>query len=438
MPYLPIPGTTEQYALLRFDASGQERPEGDRLFSQVLLERARAEKPTNIFFFSHGWKGDLPAAVDQYNRWIGAMARLKADRERMGAKFRPLWIGLHWPSQPFGEDTIPGHSFSEASQNLLEEAVEHFGGGDAVRRPLTAIFQASIDEAGATEVPAEAARAYRELAQAIGFTAGGGAGAAPDLEGAALDPQGALEAANLSGASFGLGGSLWNGILGGLRQLSFWTMKKRARTVGEQGMHRFIAELMTSTPARIHLMGHSFGCIVTASILGGPNGQRPLPRAVNSVALVQGAFSLWSFAEPGRVPNSAGPGYFQKVIGSHAVSGPLLTTQSRFDIAVGTFYPAAVFLDRDVSFDVARFPVSGAVGTFGIQGTPVSAWRMLDENTDYGFENGRIYNLNSDDFIKKMVGAAGAHNDIDGPQVAHALWQAALASQLKEMATHGG
>ena len=30
------------------------------------------------------------------------MARLTADREKMGPGFKPMWIGLHWPSQPFG------------------------------------------------------------------------------------------------------------------------------------------------------------------------------------------------------------------------------------------------------------------------------------------------------------------------------------------------
>lgn len=435
MPFKPIPGTNEQYGLLSFDASGNERTdEGAGLFSQALLEKAKQEQPTNIFFFSHGWKGDVPAAVDQYNRWIGAMATLKADRERMGPGFKPMWIGLHWPSQPFGEETLAATSFDvggEETKKLVDEAVAHFGGGEAVRRPLEIIFRASVDDAGATEVPPEVNRAYHDLAQAIGFKAGGGASAAPDEDGVALDPQGALEAANMTGASFGLGSSIMNGILGGVRQLSFWTMKSRARAVGENGMHRFITTLMNTTGAKIHLMGHSFGCIVTSSILGGLNGRTPLPRAVNSVALVQGAFSLWSYADAGRVPDSANAGYFHNVIPAQAVSGPFITTQSKFDTAVGVYYPAAVFLDRDVSFGTVALPKSGAVGAFGIQGTSSSAGHLLDQDADYAFENGKIYNLDSDEFIKKMDGASGAHSDIDGKQVAHALWQAALASQEK-------
>ena len=53
---------------------------------------------------------------------------------------------------------------------------------------------------------------------------------------------------------------------------------------------------------------------------------------------------------------------------------------------------------------------------------------MLSETADYQFEPGKIYNLEASQFIKQMDGMSGAHSDIDGPQVAHAIWQAALAS----------
>ena len=131
--------------------------------------------------------------------------------------------------------------------------------------------------------------------------------------------------------SFGIGSSIKNGILAGLRQASFWTMKHRARTVGEQGMHAFLSQLQQNCDPRIHLMGHSFGCIVVSSILGGPDGTTPLPRPVESAALVQGAFSLWSYADT--IPDVGSPGYFHLVPGT--VSGPIITTQSRNDTAVG-------------------------------------------------------------------------------------------------------
>ena len=177
-------------------------------------------------------------------------------------------------------------------------------------------------------LPDEVVAAYGELAAAIGFSAGEGGDAPPDREGAPLDPQAAIRAERMAsaGEAFGIFGTIKNGVLAGLRQASFWLMKHRARTVGEQGMHTFVSDLQRACDANVHLMGHSFGCIVVSSILGGPGGNGTLTRPVNSVVLVQGAMSLWSYAED--IPDSDKPGYFRHLLGKGAVSGPIVTTQS--------------------------------------------------------------------------------------------------------------
>ncbi len=437
MPYQKIDGTDVEYGLISFDNNGVERtddPTGG-VFSKTLVERARTEKPTNIFLFSHGWKGDVPSAIDQYNRWIGAMARLTADRAAMGSAFKPMFIGLHWPSQPWGtESSSGGNSFGAGGAGnapadldaLKEETVRHFGDRPGVREALDVIFNAQKQDPGVFMLPDEVVAAYLKLGDAIGFNAG--SGNAPDQEGSALDPQQASRADRLASTSVafgsGGGGGFLGGVLGGLRQLSFWVMKKRARTAGEQGMHQFVAALENACDAQIHLMGHSFGCIVTASILGGPGGNTKLPRPVQSVALVQGAFSLWSFAD--RIKDTNDPGYFRQVLTNGSVAGPIITTQSIHDSAVGTYYPAAVFLVGQAAFGV-DLPLFGAVGSYGIQGTQgAQTLAMQDANFAYKFKPGVVYNLESSKFIKKMDGASGAHSDIDGPEVAHAIWQAAL------------
>jgi hypothetical protein len=424
MPTRTIPDLNLQYSLILFDAQGRERtddPEGG-VHSNTILQKVQAEKPTHIFLFSHGWKGDVPSAIDQYNRWIGAMWRLTKDRDAMGAGFRPLFIGLHWPSRPWGEETVGGASFGTGGLSipqLIDDAVEHFGGGEGLRKPLETIFHAYAENPAEKTLSPEVLDAYKALGKAIGFSAGGGAGSAPDEEGAELDPQKAVTVERRV-QSFGIGSSIKNGILAGLRQASFWTMKHRARTVGEQGMHKFVAQLQQSCDAQIHLMGHSFGCIVVSSILGGPNGKDPLPKPVESAALVQGALSLWSYADS--IPSIGSPGYFRRVPG--AVSGPIITTQSMNDTAVGLAYPAAVGLVGEVTFGVgAPPPLFGGVGTWGVQGTARAKGEpMLPEDQTYGFERGRIYNLEGSRFI-------AGHSAIDGPQVAHALWQAALAGR---------
>ena len=423
MPTKSIPNLNVSYFLIVFDAKGGERTDDSEggVFSKTILQKVLADRPTHIFLFSHGWKGDVPSAVDQYNRWIGAMLQLGDDRAAMGPSFKPLFIGLHWPSQPWGEETGGGVNFGAGALSipqLLDDAVEHFGGDETVRKPIETIFHAYADNPAEKTLSPEVLGAYQALAKAIGFSAGN-AGGAPDAEGAALDPQKAVTVERRM-QSFGIGSSIKNGILAGLRQASFWTMKHRARTVGEQGMHTFMRQLQESCDAQIHLMGHSFGCIVVSSILGGPNGTTPLPKPVESAALVQGAFSLWSYAST--IPDVDGPGYFNRVPGT--VSGPIITTQSVNDTAVGLAYPAAVGLVGEVAFGAGvPLPKFGGVGTWGVQGvTNMEARPLLAANQTYGFERGRIYNLDGSAFI-------AGHSAIDGPQVAHALWQAALAGK---------
>src|SRR5260370_17733896 len=110
MPIRTIPGSPTEYGLICFDANGQERsgPDGG-MMSQRLIETAAAGDITDIFLFSHGWMGDVPAAVDQYDRWIRAFNTLPVDREKAACffpGFRPLFMGLHWPSLPWGGQAL--------------------------------------------------------------------------------------------------------------------------------------------------------------------------------------------------------------------------------------------------------------------------------------------------------------------------------------------
>jgi hypothetical protein len=424
MAFETVPGLDLRYALIGFDDQGMERtddPEGG-VFSRRLVEIVSRDRPSDIFLFSHGWKGDIPAAIDQYNRWIGALWRLEVDRARF-AGLRPLFIGLHWPSQPWGEETLaPSFSAGGAvfTATLLDMAVRHFGSGDAVRAPLEVIVNAYLADPAAREIPDEVQRAYASLATAIGFDTGSDADGPPDQEGATLDPQAAVRAEQLAAiaASFGTFTPVKHGILAGLRQLSFWLMKHRARTVGEQGMRQFVGHLQEAGDGRIHLMGHSFGAIVVSSILGGPGGGAPLARPVSSAVLVQAALSLWAYARA--IPDVGRPGYYARVLEAGAVNGPIVTTQSTHDTAVGIAYPAAVWLVNEVAF-VAGLPKFGGIGTWGIQGVPeTKSLRMLDCRGEYGFEARRVYNVNGSKYIP-------GHCGIDGPEVAHLQWQAALA-----------
>ena len=471
MPIRTIPGTSTRYGLLCFDANAQERcndSDGrNGLLSARLTEMASQPDITNIFLFSHGWMGDVPAATTQYDAWMGALMGLEADVERAGhvfPGFRPLLIGLHWPSLPWGDEEIGPGETGDASYSAeggaggsgLDPEVlrrvweERLGDAPEVRAPLGIIFDEAVRNSVPDQLSGQVRQAYLDLHSALGLAGDGlasdGLAAAPDTDGLDFDPDAALHPGSLNGGDdgeqpdFGTGsGGVFQGMLGILRLLSYWTMKKRARTIGEQGMHTFVKALQRATAQRrtpIHLMGHSFGTIVVSSVLGGPGCTGPLERPINSVFLAQGAVSLWSYAES--IPwGAGGPGYFSRVVTDGKFRGPLVTTQSTKDLAVGKQYPKSC-LPGEISFGEQEGPpmgppMYGAVGAFGFHGLPEATRtdpdaRMLPAGAEYGFEPGRIYNLESSEYIRNGPPPSGAHSDIAGPEVAHAIWQAAFAS----------
>jgi hypothetical protein len=361
------------------------------------------------------------------------MLELTADRDAVPGTFKPLWIGLHWPSQPFGDEEVGGADFdagegAASPDEIVATYLDRLAIGSEAEPLLRRIVDAHQKDAAARDLPSDAAQAYRALASLAGYSSQGPSGP-PEADGAPYDPQVAFDSGNaLSSDSFGGGGGLLGGILGPLRQLSYWTMKKRARTIGESGMYEFVARLMTVAPdARVHLTGHSFGCIVMSSVIGGRGARQALPRPVDSLALIQGAVSLWAFGD--EVNGEQRPGYFNGWVKRTAVRGPIIVSRSIHDRAVGTLYPwaSAVSL-ADGSFDLGeQLPLHGAIGAFGIQGLKGAIpLDMLEATSTYNFEAGKVYNLESSMFIRRGDGISGAHSDIDGPEVAHALWQAAL------------
>src|SRR5690606_33145071 len=136
--------------------------------------------------------------------------------------------------------------------------------------------------------------------------------AAPGADREPFDAEAIYQAGQADDVSFG---TFRNGVLEPLRLLSFWQMKQRACTVGERGIHdllRTLQHAVGSREVRFHLMGHSFGCIVVSAAVAGPRGTAPLPRPVSSLALVQGALSLWSYCAD--IPAVSGqPGYFRSI-----------------------------------------------------------------------------------------------------------------------------
>jgi len=437
-----IPGSETRYYLINFDEDGRERSDdphaaNGRLSDTVAAELA-AQPVTDVVFMSHGWQGDVPAAKRQYEDWSSAMLGCAEDIERLRATrsgFRTLLVGLHWPSLPWGDEDPLAEpaSFAPGGPDPVDawvtEAAAKLVDTPRAREALRTIFVSALDELVPDALPPEVVEAYRVLQTEAGLGADGPGGApGDDIEG--FDPeavyQEALEDDDAFGGVPGVGG-----LLAPLRQLSFWKMKARARTIGETGageLLRRLQDLAGERDVRFHLMGHSFGCILVSAVVNGPGGDAPIAKPVHSLFLAQGALSLWAYCSD--IPPAPGrPGYFHPLIAKGKVAGPIVTTRSVHDTAVRRFYPLGAGAARQVDFAPGKLPKYGGIGMFGIQGPGIDLEDrpMLEPEGDYGFRGGRVYNLDGSEFINEGGGAAGAHGDIAKPAVAHAFWQAIAA-----------
>jgi hypothetical protein len=447
MPIRQIPETDLRYYLIAYDETGKERRESDdSLLSDEALRTVAAEDITDVFLISHGWKGDMPAAIEQYDRWVSTMARNSGDRAKADQRpggFKSLIIGLHWPSLPWGDENIPARGTSgmleagDESSASIEDQVEIFSKRIAdtpkAREALRTIFVAAKQTDDARVLPPKVLAAYTTLFNESGLSSADVAGP-PGSDQDGWDPQRIFEEARRGGVPapglLDLGDRIRDAILMPARQLSFWKMKDRARSFGETGGHDLLVRLQSAAPkAQFHLMGHSFGCIVVSATLAGTAAGAPLTRPVDSLFLVQGALSLWSYC-PAIPHQPGGPGYFHRIVDARLVKGPIVTTRSKFDSAVGKIYPLGAELKKQlVLADVP--PKYGGVGAFGAQGLGDIAIDMEMKNTtyNYGFVPGRVYNLEASKVIRNGGPPSGAHSDIAHPEVAHAMWAAALATK---------
>ncbi|WP_435611154.1 hypothetical protein [Streptomyces sp. C10-9-1] len=445
-----VPGTETQYHLVSFDARGRERVEADGPYSPVLLRHAAATRPTDVFLFSHGWNADVPGARIQYRRWITAMESCADDRATLGERpggYRPLLVGLHWPSkawsdedladQPGGafdvpvdagpQDTAPSSTAHEEPSAGIDWYVDHYAALLAdtpqTREALRTILQSALLDAAPLVLPESVRRAYAVIDAEAGSN--DGAGAAPGEDRKAFDAQATYEACQREEfASFG--GPSLGGILSPLRALTFWQMKRRARTFGEGGAATLLSDLRgAASTARFHLMGHSFGCIVVCAAIARAAGDQAIRPLADTLVLVQGAMSLWSFCSS-IPPRPDRPGYFHRLLADWRVSGPVLATTSVHDRAVRTFYPLGAGAADQVDYEVGRLPTYGGIGTFGVRGPGIGLTDgpLGPIGTVYDFQPHGVYNLDANGVIKSGGGLSGAHSDICHPPVAHAIWQA--------------
>ncbi|MFJ8746492.1 hypothetical protein ACIRL2_44995 [Embleya sp. NPDC127516] len=418
----PTADPTGRLTMVALDRDGN-RCDEQGVVARLLDTIGDTRRPvTDIFVLSHGWQTDSPTATAMYSEWIRTMrdhlAGPQAALRERRPDFRPVVVGIRWPSVPWER---PAGAMSFEQEVAFYTDLIGDPAAEEELRPLLAEANAKPD--------AELSEADEQRLRTLDARSGlalGHVGAAPGDDRASFEPRRIVadfRETRDDGAEAGRSRS----ILAPLWVTSFWTMKRRAWQVGRSGGHRLLQELRAAAPsqARFHLVGHSFGAIVCAGAIQG-DGSTPAA-SVHSLILLQGALSLWAFAP--RIPDTERSGFFHPLITQDLVTGPLVTTRSRHDRALKWYFRMAATVARDNRL-AGRLPRYGAVGTYGLAGVDrVTSEVVGPGRLHYGIRSANRYDLVGDAVISgRRFSVQGAHSDLAHPEIAAAIWEAATST----------
>jgi hypothetical protein len=427
------------YWEIAFDEQG--RP--NAADADALTAGLPAQAVTDLMMFAHGWNNDRGQATTLYRRFFEQVPGLLPGAAPPGLGF----AGVIWPSKRWADESIPGGGGGGAAglngagpapsdKALVADLADVFTAPEqrAALDELGELLATRPDDPAALErfqaLMAELSRErdVRPAGEDEGETAlltdepqavfGRFAQAVPAPAGAAGE-----------GGAAGLGSAfsrLWNGAKEALRQLTYFEMKKRAGVVGQQGLGPLVGRLAATAPdLRVHLIGHSFGArLVSFGLAGLPDpgaGSSP----VKSLLLIQGAFSHFAFADA--LPDDRRRGGALKGM-VRRVDGPLATTFSVHDLAVGKLYPLASLSSHDDAAGVADALYRwGGMGHDGAQVVPATKVPLGSAGQPYQLQPGRFTNFDGDAVITVGDPPSGAHSDIFHPEV---VWAAISVAGL--------
>ncbi|MEU0600536.1 serine-threonine protein kinase [Streptomyces sp. NPDC006393] len=418
------------YWELTFDADGDvDGPERDRLLAGVTARGVR-----DLIVFAHGWNNDRSGATRLYSAFFAPVPRL-APAARIG------YVGVVWPSMRFSDEPIPDFPRPTVAgpvpRPALDKDTRHAlletfpGRATVVDRLARILDQHPRDEEGLEEF----GRLVRLLVEVVPpgpqglFAADTEAEGVPQSEPGIFSRPTADVCAEFAQAlarleapegreSFSLPNP-WDGAKELLRQATYYAMKRRAGTVGERGLGPAVGRLAQAAPdLRIHLVGHSFGGrLVSFALRGLPAGVR----AVKSVTLLQGAFSHYAFAA--RLPDDPRAGGVLQGQ-EHRIDGPLVCCHSRYDSALGTFYPLASRMADDdrsvlgVDVGAALGARWGAMGHDGVQAVPGTRACTLAAALGAPLPASGCVNVDAAEVVRRGGPPSGAHSDIVHPELA--------------------
>ncbi len=483
----------EEYLPLYFNEEGYPI---DTKYGQAIVNAlfSSSRPVTDLWVMSHGWNNDLQTGSQTYHDWSTAL-RSAIQHDITDPKYNPLFVGIHWPSKAWVGDIA-----KEAAKKLPpatngggtgEFEGERGGGefemgGDPKTAPPPAPV-ATVDRAAQARFVADYRAVFdteniygRRFSRDFGrlyqlmyqpqpptqaeitefvkilkkYTTSdphsdpsekSNVVSAPVEQLAARLASEVAEQTNRPQQYEGF--FKLDVLLEFFRTFTFWKMKGRAAIVGETGVYPFLAAVRQNIQqrglsTRIHLLGHSFGAkLVTASVYPAAGATNlPLP-LVNTVVLLNGAFSQYSFSSQIPMDNHSA-GRYAAVVERGLVANPIVVIYSQKDMANTTCYPAGMALASPISAKIYEiggadeeddthelYKVSknrfGSIGANGAQGITEAHYRAIDmlpadQPYQWGDLNG-VYCLNVDGerFINQGGPPAGAHGDILHPEIYH-------------------
>jgi hypothetical protein len=424
-------GAVFPWYIMPFDKNGVGQAP---LTRKHLVEAVANGGFTDVFLFSHGWNNDWKDASSLYEGFVAGYQKLRQERGLGYPRaFRPLLIGIFWPSTALVLPWEAGPKFAadadDQDQQVELERSEVSTVAEAldpatVERFYDLVQQGALPEAESRELAEIVAPIYASRADELA-----GAEAAPSADeilevwraagkiGASEDTSGEI---GEPGAP--AGGPAAAGLLDVLdprnlvRVATVWQMKDRAGVVGARGVSPLLREILQRTggDTRIHLIGHSYGGKVMLSALCSGTG---LPRRVNSVLLLQPAVSCLCFSATGAAHGKPG-GYHDA---PNRVEQPILTTFSSHDVPLTQVFHLAVRRKADLGETfIGGAPPSryAALGGYGpAEADAAQTIEMPVPESPYPLAPGgpRILGLRGDKQIK-------GHGDISKPATWWALY----------------
>jgi hypothetical protein len=457
VPATPAPapaGESGATATMSFSTAGHRLffTEGGDLDASSVSARARlldaVAGATDVFVLSHGWWNSPGTADCRYQQIVdGLRSRAPA---ALPAPFKPVFVGIYWPSVIFPTETGDCASPIRTPQ-----------GAEAM---VQGSFEADLAAWAAAAFPTAAGRAgfAAERTRVIELLGRERQGetltrveaielatildrwrrAAPNTSAPAADgpaelfsdtPAAIVDQWMTTSRSGPVETSVLRKVLDFGNAFTFWTMKERAGVVGSRGVFDLVRAIRErgGSNLRIHLVGHSFGGrLLSASVAG---MRAPTLNEVDSLILLEGAFSHFAFSTKDQIAafgfTGDTGGLFQAAVApgaaKPAVRGRLVAVFSKQDTPNQSLYPVASRLkgsDREAS-RVLRYGSIGADGFQGLAARPIRLQSVTRDQlmTELRDGSAKLFNVDGSDLVL-------GHSDLIHDAVFDLIWGAVLAS----------